>query len=321
MARLHIAYQNRDREVAQQFAKELGKSHRVTIDVDYLVPGEEWRRMLKEAVDIADGVVVLLSQNSVTPNTNVISSQWIAADIGAARASGKFVIPVVLDDGTRFPALIDDIYTLYPEPGQPLEIELAIAEVNRAVKLHMGRAEANEELFLPSGYEGLAAGVRAFREDASYDRSVFVMMKFPDADTMKDTHCELLADIWDTVSVTLAAHGLKARRADKKAYHDQMWENICIYMLGSKYGIAVLEDRVARELNPNVALEYGFMKALNRRVGLFRDTSFQHDRADLTGKLSNSFKIDAADRLTRTSLKEAVQGWLIDAGVPPIERV
>jgi hypothetical protein len=38
--------------------------------------------------------------------------------------------------------------------------------------------------------------------------------------------------------------------------------------------MAFLEDRVASELNPNVTLEYGFMKALNRKVGLFREASF-----------------------------------------------
>jgi hypothetical protein len=56
-----------------------------------------------------------------------------------------------------------------------------------------------------------------------------------------------------------------------------------------------IQDNAAEGLNPNVTLECGFMKALNRNVGLFKDASFKHDRADLTGKLSKSFEIDAVE--------------------------
>jgi hypothetical protein len=89
-----------------------------------------------------------------------------------------------------------------------------------------------------------------------------------------------------------------------------------VYMLGSRYGIAILEDRVAEELNPNVALEYGFMKSLNRQVALFRDVEFRHNRADLTGKLSKPFEIDNAGELKSESLAKAVQVL----GVSPVRR-
>ena len=68
-------------------------------------------------------------------------------------------------------------------------------------------------------------------------------------------------------------------------------------MLGSRFGMAILEDCVQQELNPNIALEYGFMKALNRTVALFRQLNFKHDRADLTGKLAKTFE----DRRFRTA--------------------
>ena len=34
----------------------------------------------------------------------------MAADIGAARALGKFVIPVIIGEGVRIPARVDDIF-------------------------------------------------------------------------------------------------------------------------------------------------------------------------------------------------------------------
>ena len=117
------------------------------------------------------------------------------------------------------------------------------------------------------------------------------------------------------------AYDLKARRADKTEYHDQLWENTCVYMLGSRFGIAILEDRVAEELNLNVALEYGFMKSLNRRVVLIREVSFRHDRADLLGRLSKPFEIDEAGTLKSQSLIESIQAWLLDVGIRQLRRL
>jgi hypothetical protein len=127
------------------------------------------------------------------------------------------------------------------------------------------------------GYESLFPAVRRFREDHPYESSVFVMMKFADPQ-MDESQRQLLNDIWRVVSDTLDQRRLKARRADLGTYHDRLWENVCVHMLGSRYGMAILEDHVAPEMDPNVTLEYGFMKALNRRAGLFRAEDFGHDR-------------------------------------------
>ena len=91
-------------------------------------------------------------------------------------------------------------------------------------------------------------------------------------------------------------------------------------MFGSRYGLAILEDRGANEMNPNLGLEYGFMKALNRRMGLLREASFRHDRADLTGKLARAFTIHDEFKLDEASLRDGRRAWLTDCGVPPLER-
>jgi hypothetical protein len=92
-------------------------------------------------------------------------------------------------------------------------------------------------------------------------------------------------------------------------------------MPGCHFGLAVLEDRGANEMNPNVALEYGFMKALNKEVGLLREENFKHDRADLIGKLVNPFRIQEGLVLDEDSLKRAIQDWMIDCGIPPKQRI
>lgn len=313
MARLYVTYRHNDLDLARRFVAELrGLDHHVTIDADYLVLGEEWRRALHEAFVAADALVVLLSENSVDAESKHISSQYIAADIGAARAAGKLVMPILAGD-IPLPNIISDIHVEKMQDRGDAEVRRMVRAIQRGLERRAEQRKNESDYRVLPGYEHLVPAVRRFHEDAPYEKSVFVMMKFPEA-RMKDVHQRLLNDIWRVVSDTVGQRGLRARRADQRAYYDQLWENVCVHMFGSMYGMAVLEDRVASELNPNVTLEYGFMKALNRTVGLFRAEGFGHDRADLTGKLSKSFSIDADDKLDEVSLKSAVQDWL--TGLP-----
>jgi hypothetical protein len=321
MARLHIIEQNQDRELAARFVSALKlREHQVSCDINFLSPGEEWRRALHEALLAADGLIALFTKNSMREDSNIMSSPWMAADIGAARALGKFVIPVIVGNDVPIPRLVDDIFSARADSPDMRDVEKVMSQIEDAIRVHMARQSKMSDLPLPPGYEHLGSRVLRFYEDGPYDKSVFVMMKFPDPRSMKPEHCELLDRIWETLAVTLASYGLMARRADKREYHDQLWENICVYMLGSRYGVAILEDRVAQELNPNVALEYGFMKSMNRQVALCRDVQFRHDRADLTGKLSKQFEIDDTGKLIPESLIKAVQDWLDDLGVPKLRR-
>ena len=322
MARLYLSENHNDAEFAKRLAIALrDRGHYVSLDIDFLVPGAEWQRQIRDELSAADGVVVLLSQNSVQASSNVVSSQWIAADVGAARAFGKFVIPVVIANEVQLPALVSDLFTIRIAPGDQQDFDEKVKRLHDGVLFHMQKRQAASSLALPAGFEHLASAVQRFREDFEYDESVFVMMKFPDPNAMASEDIRLLDEIWVELDRVLSAYGLKARRADKKSYHDQLWENICVHVVGSRYGIAVLEDRIAAELNPNVALEYGFMKALNRQVALVRDIRFKHDRADLTGKLAKPFEIDDQKRLNAASLRSAVQDWLLDLGLPPRQRI
>jgi len=313
MARLYITYRHDDLELAKQFVAELrGRNHSVTLDQDYLVLGEEWRRALHEAFVAADGLVVLLTGNSVDAESKHISSQYIAADIGAALASRKLVMPILMS-GTPLPNLVSDIHVEWMKDTGLSEVLRMIVAIERGLERRAEQKKHTADYLVLPGYEHLIPAMRRFHEDIPFEKSVFVMMKFPDAQ-INDMHRRLLNDIWRVISDTLGQRGLMARRADLSTYYDQLWENVCVHMFGSKYGMAILEDRVASELNPNVTLEYGFMKALNRTVGLFRADDFRHDRADLTGKLTKSFSIDANDRLNEPSLKSTIHDWL--SGVP-----
>jgi hypothetical protein len=64
---------------------------------------------------------------------------------------------------------------------------------------------------------------------------------------------------------------LSVLRADDKDYTGDLWENVCLYMLGCRFGVAVFEEIDQREFNPNVAFELGFMTAHGKRCPLLKD--------------------------------------------------
>jgi hypothetical protein len=160
---------------------------------------------------------------------------------------------------------------------------------------------------LPAGYEDLAQDrQRLLRDHPDYDRNVFVMTRFVAGD-------RLLKQLDVELRRTLCRHGLTALRADDRMYPNdrQLWKNVCVYMLSCRYGIAVLEDRIRDEFNPNVALEYGFMRALDKPTLLLKDVGFHNLRADILGTLHEPFDItDIAGSLTRP-----IENWIRDLGL------
>jgi hypothetical protein len=160
---------------------------------------------------------------------------------------------------------------------------------------------------LPPGYEELAGDCRKFLSDhPDIDRNVFIMTRFVPGNA-------LLTLLDQELRRTLCRHGLNALRADDRMYPTdrQLWKNVCVYMLCCRYGVAVLEDRIRDEFNPNVALEYGFMRALDKPTLLLKDAGFHNLRADILGTLHETFDLtDIAGSLARP-----IESWIRDLGL------
>jgi TIR domain-containing protein len=139
LARIHIAENHKDADIAQWRADGLSRSgHNVSLDRN-LIPGDEWQRALRQALLAADGLIVVLSENSV--DHDKVSSQWVAADIGAARATGKFLIPVIIGD-VPIPTLVSDIYAVPLRERSEQELERGVPEIDKAIRTHIERREA-----------------------------------------------------------------------------------------------------------------------------------------------------------------------------------
>jgi hypothetical protein len=94
MARLYLTYRHNDLELAKRFVSELrGRNHHVTLDQDYLVLGEEWRRALHEAFVAADGLVVLLTGNSVDVGSKIFHRNTLPPTLALPAPQANLLCP------------------------------------------------------------------------------------------------------------------------------------------------------------------------------------------------------------------------------------
>lgn len=158
---------------------------------------------------------------------------------------------------------------------------------------------------IPPGFRHLEMEcTQFFRDHPNYTKNVFIMMKF-------DNSNEDLFNLYSEVQSLLRDSGWNPVRADDKMYlkDRDLWNNVCVYMLCCKQGIAILENYSAQEYNPNVAIEYGFMRALDKRVLLLADKDFPKERADVSGKERLYFNMRDMH-----SIDKPVTKWLNEIG-------
>lgn len=159
-------------------------------------------------------------------------------------------------------------------------------------------------LQLPQGYQHFARFLPAFLADhPDPECSVFLMMRFRPGPQYQEIHMAIRDE--------LAHYGLKVLRADDKDYTGDLWENVALHMLGCRYGIAVFEEIDQREFNPNVALELGFMMALNKRCLLLKDQRMPRMPTDIVGKLYREFD---TYKISDT-IKASIRRWATDLGL------
>lgn len=163
----------------------------------------------------------------------------------------------------------------------------------------------NDFVAFPPFHVRHAPFLEAFGNQGGVDASVFIMTKFPDSTRPALTDPQL-QNVVDVVRAAVAANGHVPRVASDQAYHAQLWDNVELHLLGCRQGIAIVEDKVLPELNPNVAMEWGWMRGLGRRVLYLVEKDFQKARADWSGLIESPF--DWAD--PAPGIEAAVKAFL-----------
>lgn len=144
-----------------------------------------------------------------------------------------------------------------------------------------------------------------YSDGCTFSKSVMIMTKFSEGKTKLDT---ALSNIIKITSKTIEECGFTPRIASSRNYYPTLWDNVELYLLACGQGIAIVESRYKPELNPNVALEWGFMRALGKDVLFLMEKDFSYPRADWEGFLKESFIWDKP----ANEIKHAVHKWLKD---------
>ena len=156
---------------------------------------------------------------------------------------------------------------------------------------------------IPKDFDHFRIFLPSFLADhPNYDKNVFLMMRFRKGAQYQQIHT-LLRDMF-------TSRGFHILRADDKDYTGDLWSNVCVYMLGCKYGVSVFEEIDERDLNPNVAIELGFMFGLGKRCLILKDQRMPKMPADIIGKLYKQF--DTYDM--EATIASAVVSWFNDLG-------
>lgn len=150
-------------------------------------------------------------------------------------------------------------------------------------------ASALEELTRFPPYHGRHAPLlETFHQGGLYNQSVFIMTKFPDPQS-QDAGDVRLREVIGAVQAAVARCQHTPRIASENNYHNSLWDNVELHLLGCSRGVAIVEDKHSQELNPNVAMEWGWMVGMGRRVLYLVEKDFQHSRADWGGLIKEPF--------------------------------
>jgi hypothetical protein len=140
---------------------------------------------------------------------------------------------------------------------------------------------------------------------AKFYKQVFVMTNFPYPHSPAPVDAELEAVI-QAVRDAVRSCGYVPRIANDNQYHAILWDNVELYLLGCRRGIAIVEDKYLPELNPNVAMEWGWMRGMGRNVLYLVERGFNKHRADWGGLIECEFDWANPGR----DIKTGVEAWL-----------
>lgn len=227
----------------------------------------------------------------------------ILEKLGFDPRSAALVIPY---DRQRIALRLPDYFNTWSEREKESWSWQMQANFLRQQQVMLGFPRLEHAPFVPPGYEHLMQPLSLFFKDhPSYQQNVFLMTRFAE-------HLGLNHAI-ETIVSHLEEKGYAGLKANDKTYYvgDRvLWNNVCVYMIGCSKGVAILEDIVKSDFNPNIALEYGFMRALNKPVLILADKDFQRISADVMGILYERFDLRKPE-----TAKPALWNWLKESSV------
>jgi hypothetical protein len=150
--------------------------------------------------------------------------------------------------------------------------------------------------------------IKKFFAAGTYEKSAFIMTKYPEGDALEGDALEAkrLQKVIDLVSQAVAAAGLKPRIAKDANYHTTLWDNVELHALCCYLGVAIAESHYRADFSPNVAMEWGWMRAMGRPVIFLVEKDFKL-RADMEGVIRQPFDWDAPDATVPKAIATGIE--------------
>lgn len=141
MAKIYLSYQHTDVELIKRIGEDLRTiGHQTIMDETVMKGGSDWRKDLLTELKSSDGLLVLITENS-------INSKYVISEIGTTRAfideneNKKFLIPVIYGN-IEIPDFIRDLYCIRITDQNFSE---AISKIDNSISAFIGKKEAVEE--------------------------------------------------------------------------------------------------------------------------------------------------------------------------------
>jgi nucleoside 2-deoxyribosyltransferase len=145
--------------------------------------------------------------------------------------------------------------------------------------------------------------VLALREDAGGNQIAFLMMPFSASSAIEAVH--------QYVRHALRKYGVVTVRADDKAYSEDLWENIRVYLHAADFGVVIYEQIDTSNYNPDVSIEVGYMMALRTPICLLKEKRLPRLPTDIVGRLYYEFDIFDP----KNSISAAIEKWAASVGL------
>ena len=175
-----------------------------------------------------------------------------------------------------------------------LRDELAGAEDKKIATLRSYQEQVLRDLLrFPPHKVKHFENVTQFNRASPFEQAVFVMTKFTNKNEDK-TPLDLALDrVINAVRTAIdGCNGHRSHLAWDKNWSEFLWENVETYLMACGKAVAIVESRHTPELNPNVTMEWGWLRATERRVLFLVEKTFDKARADLSGLTREEFDWD-----------------------------
>jgi hypothetical protein len=137
MAGIYVSYRSADKDLVDGLVPLLERrGHRVVFDWGLHI-GASWRDELMTGLLTSDAVLVVWGETTH-------HSQYVPAEVGAARATGNVaVLPVVVEPAT-VPPFLQDLFVEHVGAIDPGSLEALAAKLDASIRHHVERRDAHK---------------------------------------------------------------------------------------------------------------------------------------------------------------------------------